>query len=325
MSTQPYDLYLTLRVPRSPPNLALGNFMLDLALLSPSYTHTPPTSDLPLDIKSLIPSTSILFSTRRPAILTYSPPLITASTQLASLPWYLLGWRRDEELLSVRMAENVVFEKGWKNVPRLAYLELQARGGDVQVYDVALQARARFTGLKWVMYNHRIFSFIVFTLAFWVAELIAAVLAWVLLGEVFGGKAGTGGIKGEQGVGYAGSDGDGGERIKKEENDGLDTDDLDLSDTPRSFPTYGRHAPLKYTPKIKKEEEGVAISEEMQTHPAAVEADDESKEPIDVEGDLFGTGPGRSDSGIGTSFSEGSGRAAAAKRRRSRGSRGSSG
>jgi len=39
--------------------------------------------------------------------------------------------------------------------------------------------------------------------------------------------------------------------VKMEE----ETDDPDLSDTPRTFPTYGRQAPLRYVPKVKDEDE----------------------------------------------------------------------
>lgn len=95
--------------------------------------------------------------------------------------------------------------------------------------------------------------------------------------------------------------------VKMEE----ETDDPDLSDTPRTFPTYGRQAPLRYVPKVKDEDEDEKdyALDETSIQPLAAEADDESED--------FGGKAGRTDSGIGTSFSEGGERGLARKRSRS--------
>lgn len=94
--------------------------------------------------------------------------------------------------------------------------------------------------------------------------------------------------------------------VKKEE-----TDELELSDTPRTFPTYGRQPPLKYEPpKVKEEDVEDYFLEESVIQP--LEADDESED--------FGGKSGRDsarDSGIGTSFSEAGEKGVS--RRRSRG------
>jgi len=86
----------------------------------------------------------------------------------------------------------------------------------------------------------------------------------------------------------------------------------DLSDTPRTFPTYGRQPPLRFVPKVKEEEidsEDYLVDE----RDAKAEADDE-----DEEG---GVDPGiKTDSGVGTSFSE-AGERSGFTRRRSRGGR----
>jgi len=112
-------------------------------------------------------------------------------------------------------------------------LELQA-GQEVQVYDVRVLFTARFGGLRWLMYNHRILSFIMFTSAFWFSELLFTALGWLALRYAF---SGTKEIKREP--------------VKSEETDasttikaeGEETDEPDISDTPRTFPTYGRQPP----------------------------------------------------------------------------------
>lgn len=202
------------------------------------------------------------------------------------------------------MAERTSFSKGRKNLPAYILLELQT-GQEVQVYDVRVYFAARFEGLRWMMYNHRIMSFVVFVSAFWVAEVLWAAMGWMVMRSFFGsGSSSTPAtIKSEE------TDGTTTATIKKEEDE---TDDPDLSDTPRTFPTYGRQPPLRYVPKIKDEDSEEYILDETAVQPLVAEAaDDESEE--------FGGRSGR-DSGIGTSFSEGGERGGVA-RRRSRGGR----
>ena len=308
---QAYDITVQIDMPRSPPNLQLGNFMVDLVMLSPTYkTIVRPSAAEPFDARSWIPAETILFSSRRPAILTYHSDIVRVGKQIASLPSYLLGWRHEDERLEVQMAEGVSFEKGRAKIPTKIYLDLQSRGHDIQVYGVKLILRARFSGMRWLMYNHRILAFITFTGAFWVVEMTFALLALVVMQSALG-------VSGEDNAKVkVGPDDELLSAVKAEkgEND-LDMDDLDLSDTPRSFPTYGRQAPLQYIPKIKSEEDSEGmLSDEVLTHPKAAEADDESEDPIGV-GHAFG---GRTDSGLGTSYSE-SGALSSVQRRKSKG------
>jgi hypothetical protein len=86
-----------------------------------------------------------------------------------------------------------------------------------------------------------------------------------------------------------------------------ETDEPDLSDTPRTFPTYGRQAPLRYVPMVKEEENEEFIMDETAIQPLTAEADDEDEE-------LEAYRAGR-DSGVGTSFSEGGERSGLARRR----------
>jgi seipin len=277
--------------------------MLSLSLLSPSYKSPLPSISPKytpqLSAISEVAQEDILFYTRRPAILTYSSRLVSSTETLFSLPLYVLGIKRESEILRVPMAERATFPKGWKNVPAFAMLELQSEQ-EVQVYDVRLQFKARFGGLRWLMYNHRIISFVVFTSAFWISECIFTILGWLILRAVFSSNEDKvkKEAKGEETDTTA---------IKNEE----DEEEPDLSDTLRTFPTYGRQPPLKYTPKIKDEDSEEYIIDETAIQPLAAEADDEDDEE-------FQHRSGRTDSGIGTSFSEG-GERSAVKRRTSRG------
>lgn len=200
------------------------------------------------------------------------------------------------------MAESQSFAKGWNNVPGYLLLELQA-GQEVQVYDVRVLFTARFGGMRWLMYNHRILSFIMFTSAFWFSELLFTLLGWLALRYAF---SGTKEVKREP--------------VKNEETDastaikaeGEETDEPDISDTPRTFPTYGRQPPLRYVPKIKDEDSEEYIIDETAIQPLTAEADDE-----DDGEDAYRVGR---DSGIGTSYSDAGERSGLA-RRRSKGGR----
>lgn len=304
---QPYDIAVSLHLPRSPTNLDTGNFMLSLSLLSRSHTLSPPPTTPPSILEPALSSTidleTILFTSRRPAILTYTSRLVSLSERIFSLPLYILGLRHESETLHIPMAESASFKKGYYNVPAYALLELQT-GQEVQVYDVQIRFTARFGGLRWMMWNHRIISFFVFVGAFWVAEVLFAGLGWLALRALLTPAKDI--VKKEEAT-KAEETEESTAHVKMEE----ETDDPDLSDTPRTFPTYGRQAPLRYVPKVKDEDQEDYALDETAIQPSAAEADDESED--------FGGKAGRTDSGIGTSFSEGGERGLA--RKRSRGGR----
>ena len=306
---QAYDISLSLHVPRSPTNIATGNFMLSLTLLSPSYnppslTTVPPTTLQPSHSSTILPS-EILFISRRPALLTYTSRLVSLSERLLFLPLYTLGFRRESEVLNIPMAESAIFKKGYKNIPAYIILELQT-GQQVQVYDVRVLFTARFGGLRWMMYNHRILSFILFVSAFWFAEVVWTGMGWAAMRFLFTSspKPKPVDIKGEETDASTIA-------VKKEEDE---TDEPHLSDTPRTFPTYGRQQPLRYVPKVKDKDSEEYVLDEAMIQPLAAEADDENED----FGGKSGTGW---DSGLGTSFSDGGERGLA--RRRSRGGRAS--
>jgi hypothetical protein len=151
------------------------------------------------------------------------------------------------------------------------------------------------------MYNHRILSFLIFTSAFWFSEILFTLLGWLTIRYIFSTKT-------EVKTELVKTDETDASQVKAEGEE--ETDEPDLSDTPRTFPTYGRQAPLRYVPKVKEEESEEFIMDETAIQPLAAEADDEDEEMEAYRGGK--------DSGVGTSFSEGGERSGLA-RRRSRG------
>jgi seipin len=275
--------------------------MLSLTLLSHTYKpivvptptiHVHPLPTLSLYLTS-IQESDIIHTVRRPALIPYTSRLISLSTRLAALPLYILGLRTETSTLDVELAENLVFSRR-DTVPVYAMLEVQA-GQTLQVYDAAMYITARFGGLRWWMYNHRILSAVVGISTFWACANIVTLFSWTVLRLLLPPQEASQSLTRSE------------HEVKNEP--GTD-EEPELSDTPRTFPTYGRQAPLRYEPVVKKEEEAEEVLLDTEIAPLG-EADDEDEE----EG-AFG------DSGLGTSYSEGGGvggRKFGVRRRREKG------
>ncbi|GAB1203293.1 hypothetical protein APSETT445_001922 [Aspergillus pseudonomiae] len=138
VSLQAYDVNVKLELPRTPSNLAAGNFMLDLTLVS-----QPSTSVLTGTNSSTFP----LSRSRRPAILTYASPLVDTASKLSLMPFYVFGWTREAEKLVVPMMERVEFARGRRNLPESLRLEIHSNE-EMQIYKATVEFKARFTGLS---------------------------------------------------------------------------------------------------------------------------------------------------------------------------------
>ncbi|KAK5125575.1 hypothetical protein LTR08_005203 [Meristemomyces frigidus] len=290
VSVQRYDVAVELTFPRTPENTGAGNFMLEVNMYAAETT--PDTVQAGLATGTAVKP--VLANSRRPAILPYRSQLIELAYKLTELHWYLLNWRSEEEKLYVEMFEGVEFSKGWRNLPSTMKLEIQSTNR-MQVYSAQAVFRARFRGLRWLMYNHRILSAFVFVGIFWTTEMLFAGLAWAAL-TVFVIPP-TQDVKAEELHEVA-------TQMKDEPED----DRTNLSDTERTFPTLGGQQPLRYSnPKIKQEDEETVMPMPEDGLLQAAEADDE-----DEDADFF------LDSGIGTSMESGANRRESIKRRRDR-------
>ena len=149
-SLQPYDVKLFLDVPRTPSNIEAGNFMIDLGLLSPVEPVTNIADFLPSFANPLNGSSSVLARSRRPASLTYASPILDLAHKLSALPWYVIGWKKDNELIEVSMLEGAEFARGWKNIPNQVYVKIEA-DKKMQFYQVIVKIKARFQGLRYVL------------------------------------------------------------------------------------------------------------------------------------------------------------------------------
>jgi len=279
--------------------------MLDLSLLAPDNTGS---SDIITSSPYGNASASTLARSRRPAILTYASPIVDTANTLSALPWHVLGWKKESEILEVSMFEGVEFAKSWSKVPQVVKVVVEA-DEKMQFYSVGIRIIAKFGGLRWYLYHYRIISFLVLTTAFWICSMVTMALAWFILSSYSVGSPNP--IKDETDTN--------GSIIKHErsESEAFDpTSYDDLSDTSRTFPTLGRQMPLHFSGRrdaVKKEEDEEIKREDDEVmrstgiQPLSAEADDEGD---DVTEEMSGW----RDSGIGTGIEED--RAAGVQRRR---------
>ncbi|GAB1315947.1 hypothetical protein MFIFM68171_06157 [Madurella fahalii] len=131
---QPYDITVSLTLPRSPANLNRGNFMVAMHLLSaasalgdtqqlqqlphtlPYITPSPHSSSsqpsLPtrIDLPAYLATTQILFTSTRPALIPYADPLASFATRVLLLGYHVLFPRRAGAVrLAIPMAEQLSF------------------------------------------------------------------------------------------------------------------------------------------------------------------------------------------------------------------------
>lgn len=335
VSEQPYDVRVELDMPRTRANRDAGNFMLDVKLFGPPAARSGTTvgdgiAPLSVDDEEDV----VLAQSSRPAILTWYSDVVENVGKAVALPWYLVGWRREAERLVVGVMEGVAFERGsWKRLPDEVGVEVRS-AGRLQVYGCWVVFEARLGGLRYVffffraslslsvfflvlmrrdcryfMYNYRLTAALVFTTLFWAVEMTFMILAWLALSQIFAPRP----LPTKQ------------EPKQEDETDvktegETETDLPDLSDTPRTFPTYAGQPSLRYeSPNVKSEEdEAGGVSRDVPVAAGAAtgqEADDED-EDADFVLDTAGRHMDR-DSGLGTSMESGQERREAVRKRRS--------
>ena len=187
VSQQPYDVSVHLHLPNTPTNLNAGNFMLDLALL------TTPANPISSTTTSLLPNATtpgpytVLATSRRPAILPFSSPILSLTSTFINLPWHLLSFRDlDSTHLTIPMFERTSFARGSsaQNVPRAIRVELQS-DHILQVYTAKVEFVARFEGLRYILYNYRIICYLLFSTIFYTVTIASMATAWLVFSASF--------------------------------------------------------------------------------------------------------------------------------------------
>lgn len=278
---------MTLHLPKSPANIARGNFMIALHLLDDDQV---PTAPVPEPVKALM-GTSILKTSARAAMIPYTDPLVSLASRLLFLAYHIFVPASETITLTVPLVERLEFRPGIMSPTRLV-VDVQA-GQELQVYSAGLTITAQLTGLRWFMYTWWVSAFLLFTAVFWFCEvffLAASFLVIQLLfslvnssenptiGGEFNDKLGPAPRRDE-------------EPIKKEEED-----------VPMTFPTTSGQLPLRYDP-APSHTTGIELAPPAETRMdvrgGEADDEDEGEEERDYEEEERAR-----DSGIGTSYSE---------------------
>ncbi|KAL8392870.1 hypothetical protein RB595_002889 [Gaeumannomyces hyphopodioides] len=187
--SQDYDVTVSLTLPRSPANLERGNFMVSMYLSTISVP--PPGAALAhqIDPRSLRDSNRCVYSDSRPALMPYTDPVVSVASRILLLGWNMLFPlpRSATAVLAVPLAERVSFEVGSQR-PRSLLVELETGAEPpLRTYSASVTFTAQLSGLRWLMYRHWLFSFVVFTTAFWVCTMMSMAVAWGILALCLGG------------------------------------------------------------------------------------------------------------------------------------------
>ena len=325
ISGQGYDVDVVLDVPRTEANKGMGNFMVDVRLMGP----LDPLRVVPESLARLaavenatVPGTegwSVLYHSRRPAMLPYESAVTGVVSMGLGLPWHVFGFRDvDRVVLKVGMWELLAFERGRGNVPTHARVEVVGAGDGrardaLQSYAAHLRFAARFQGLRFVVYNYRVLSFLVFSTLFYMTSISTMAIGWAAITALMKQRRNEKGAVKIEGSKKVKSEHENGDvrKIKQEQDEagqGLSLDNV--SDSATQYPTGRGRPALHYAGRqASGEEEAQPVIEQTQPGEAADDEDEGSEEEQDeemmrrFEGSWAASGARfEGDSGIGTSM-----------------------
>jgi seipin len=321
VARQKYDVVIQVHLPRSRRNLGAGNWMVGVEMRGPSTVENKGEergllgwegeddfwSDSNLrsgqtssSERTAIGKPAVLARSTRPAIITYRSFFTESLHRFLRLPLYTLGWRTESETVTIPVMDNVEFDKGYRNIPTSLRLEVRS-STPLEIYRVGVNFVARLEGLRWIMYEYRLASFVVFTALFWGTEMAVLMFTWAAFTLLFGSRSTDDAQVKQEKL-----------RIKIDPDAPPRTPNSTAPSTPRSdtsrtFPTLSSQQPLHYSSgegKVKREREETLGMERVPIKTEA-EADDEDEdedffleEPVPASA----VGAVQTDSGIGTSM-----------------------
>ena len=112
-----------------------------------------------VSLSLLNPSNDTLASSSRPAILTYTSPIISTSLALLNSPLVIAGFKRESETLLIQVMERFEFTAIRAARPKWAVINITPNGNKIQVYSTKLLFVAQFEGVR---YSHS-FQMIILT------------------------------------------------------------------------------------------------------------------------------------------------------------------
>ena len=100
-----------------------------------------------VSLSLLNPSNVTLAQSARPAILTYTSPLISTSLTVLNAPFLITGFKKEAETLLVPVMERFEFASARASRPRYAFVEI-VPDSKIQIYSAKLMFVAQFEGVR---------------------------------------------------------------------------------------------------------------------------------------------------------------------------------
>ncbi|CAG8507769.1 6847_t:CDS:10 [Ambispora leptoticha] len=156
---QAYDVTIDLHVPNSERNVKLGNFMIFLELNSAKKNN------------------ETVHRSSRSTILHKQSELLRVMSTIWRLPPLLLGWTKEDQMLHVKMFENMI-----EDLDRpISHAYVTIDEPLLETYEVKIRLDAHFKGLRYFMYYHPYITGSTFTAIFLFWEFLFCIVAWKML------------------------------------------------------------------------------------------------------------------------------------------------
>lgn len=107
-----------------------------------------------VSLSLLTSSNTTLATSSRPAILTFTSPLISTSLTILNSPFLISGFKKESETLLIPLMERFEFSASRAARPRWAYLEIIPENNKIQVYHTKLILVAQFEGVRYLLLMH---------------------------------------------------------------------------------------------------------------------------------------------------------------------------
>lgn len=102
-----------------------------------------------ISLTLLNPSNVTLATSSRPAILTYTSPIISTSLTLLNSPLLITGFKKESETLLITVMERFEFTATRTARPKWAVIDIIPNGNKIQVYSTKLIFVAQFEGIRY--------------------------------------------------------------------------------------------------------------------------------------------------------------------------------
>jgi hypothetical protein len=331
---QKYDVSVELDLPRSEQNLGVGNFMVEVTLLGVGWEGYESTKEGVV----LASARRLAMLTYRSWLVEMAWRVTRLPWYL--IGWRVESEKVGVKVLDGVQFEKG--RRNTPESVRVEVRS--GRGKVLQIYGVSVEFRTRFEGLRYVqspllhvyfrfcsetqphsidlgrrevkawillslnsryiMYNYRIISLLLFTALFWTVEMAFLLVTWGLFTLLFSRSTPPAQNQPKREIQASTA-------IKPDPEGTVESDATELeslSDASHTFPTYSRQPPLRYSaPRVKEEDSERALEDLPPRTPG--DADDEDEEE-DEDADFVldetpGMGGVPSDSGLGTSMESG--------------------